>query len=41
MHRDIESFSQALRAALREDPDVGVVGKMRDIETICLALTAD
>ena len=37
MHRDIESFSQALR----EDPDVGVVGKMRYLETICLALTAD
>jgi Tfp pilus assembly pilus retraction ATPase PilT len=41
MHRDIKSFSQALRAALRENPDVIGVGKMRDLETICLALTAD
>lgn len=35
-----KSFSQALRAALREDPDVILVGEMRDLETISLALTA-
>lgn len=35
-----ESFADALRAALREDPDVILVGEMRDIETIRLALTA-
>jgi twitching motility protein PilT len=34
------SFSNALRAALREDPDVIVVGEMRDLETISLAVTA-
>jgi twitching motility protein PilT len=34
------SFSNALRAALREDPDVIVVGEMRDLETISLAITA-
>jgi twitching motility protein PilT len=34
------SFSNALRAALREDPDVIMVGEMRDVETIQLALTA-
>jgi twitching motility protein PilT len=34
------SFSEALRAALREDPNVVLVGEMRDIETIGLALTA-
>jgi twitching motility protein PilT len=34
------SFSMALRAALREDPDVILVGEMRDLETIELALTA-
>ena len=34
------SFSEALRAALREDPDVILVGEMRDLETISLALTA-
>jgi twitching motility protein PilT len=34
------SFSTALRAALREDPDVILVGEMRDLETISLALTA-
>jgi len=38
--RDTSSFSQALRAALREDPDVILVGEMRDLETISLALTA-
>ena len=35
-----KSFHQALRAALREDPDVILVGEMRDLETISLALTA-
>lgn len=35
-----KSFHQALRAALREDPDVVLVGEMRDLETISLALTA-
>jgi twitching motility protein PilT len=34
------SFSNALRSALREDPDVILVGEMRDLETISLALTA-
>jgi twitching motility protein PilT len=34
------SFSNALRSALREDPDVVLVGEMRDLETIALALTA-
>ena len=35
-----DSFNDALRAALREDPDVIMVGEMRDLETIRLALTA-
>jgi twitching motility protein PilT len=35
-----DSFANALRAALREDPDVILVGEMRDLETIQLALTA-
>lgn len=34
------SFSNALRAALREDPDIILVGEMRDLETISLAITA-
>lgn len=34
------SFNQALRAALREDPDILLVGEMRDLETIRLAITA-
>lgn len=38
--RDTLSFSKALRSALREDPDIILVGEMRDIETIHLALTA-
>lgn len=38
--RDSPSFSAALRSALREDPDVILVGEMRDLETIRLALTA-
>ncbi len=37
---DTRSFSAALRAALREDPDVILVGEMRDLETIQLAITA-
>ena len=43
-HREVgkqtKSFSNALRAALREDPDVILVGELRDLETIGLALTA-
>jgi len=38
--RDTDSFESALRAAMREDPDVIMVGEMRDLETIRLALTA-
>lgn len=38
--QDTRSFGNALRAALREDPDVILVGEMRDLETIRLALTA-
>jgi twitching motility protein PilT len=38
--RDTLSFSSALRASLREDPDVILVGELRDLETIQLALTA-
>lgn len=38
--RDTKSFSTALRAALREDPDVIYIGEMRDLETIQLAITA-
>ena len=38
--RDVDSFSNALRSALREDPDVILVGEMRDYETISLAMTA-
>ncbi len=38
--RHTESFARALRAALREDPDVIVIGELRDFETISLALTA-
>ena len=37
--RDTLSFTDALRAALREDPDVVLVGEMRDLETIALTLT--
>lgn len=40
VHRDTHSFSQALRSALREDPDIILVGELRDLETIRLALTA-
>ena len=38
--RDTYSFSNALRSALREDPDIILVGEMRDLETIRLAMTA-
>lgn len=40
VHRDTHDFNNALRSALREDPDVILVGEMRDLETIRLALTA-
>ncbi|WP_131668781.1 type IV pilus twitching motility protein PilT [Psychrobacter pygoscelis] len=40
VHRDTLGFEAALRSALREDPDVILVGEMRDLETIRLALTA-
>ncbi|MGF1546914.1 MAG: type IV pilus twitching motility protein PilT [Thiotrichales bacterium] len=40
VHRDTHSFNAALRSALREDPDTILVGEMRDLETIRLALTA-
>ncbi len=38
--RDTETFASALKAALREDPDVIYIGEMRDLETIQLAITA-
>jgi twitching motility protein PilT len=38
--QDAESFAAALKAAMREDPDVILVGEMRDLETISLAITA-
>jgi twitching motility protein PilT len=38
--RDTENFGSALRAALREDPDVILIGEMRDLETISMAITA-
>lgn len=40
VRRHTESFERALRAALREDPDIIMVGEMRNLETISLALTA-
>jgi twitching motility protein PilT len=40
VHRDTLGFSEALRSALREDPDIILVGELRDLETIELALTA-
>lgn len=40
VHRDTHSFEASLRSALREDPDVILVGELRDKETISLALTA-
>jgi twitching motility protein PilT len=38
LHADTQSFNQALRAALREDPDVVLIGEMRDLETMEAAL---
>ena len=40
VHRDTHGFDAALRSALREDPDIILVGELRDLETIRLALTA-
>ena len=40
VHRDTKSFNNALRSALREDPDVILVGELRDLETIRLAMSA-
>jgi len=40
VHRDTLGFNEALRSALREDPDTILVGELRDLETIRLALTA-
>lgn len=40
VHRDTHGFSAALRSALREDPDIILVGELRDLETIKLALEA-
>ena len=40
VHRDTLGFSEALRSALREDPDIILVGEMRDLETIQLAVSA-
>ncbi len=40
LHEDTHSFENALKSALREDPDVILVGELRDLETIRLAMTA-
>src|SRR3546814_10702633 len=40
VHRDTHGFNEALRSALREDPDYILVGELRDLEIIRLALTA-
>lgn len=40
VHRHTHGFNEALRSALREDPDIILVGEMRDLETIRLAMTA-
>jgi len=40
VHKDTLGFAEALRSALREDPDIILVGELRDLETIRLALTA-
>ncbi len=40
IHTDVDSFATAIRGALREDPDVILVGEMRDYETISAAVTA-
>ena len=39
LHHDTDSFGNSLRAVLREDPDVVLIGEMRDLETISMALT--
>jgi len=40
VHKDVPSFAEAIRRALRQDPDVILVGEMRDLETIQAAITA-
>jgi twitching motility protein PilT len=40
VHRDTHSFNNALRSSLREDPDIILVGELRDLETIRLAISA-
>jgi twitching motility protein PilT len=40
LHVDVQSFAEAIRRALRQDPDVILVGEMRDLETIEAAITA-
>jgi twitching motility protein PilT len=40
VHQDVPSFAAALRSAMREDPDIILVGEMRDFETISAAITA-
>ncbi len=40
VRRDVDRFATALKASLREDPDVIMVGEMRDLETISMAITA-
>jgi len=40
LHKDTHSFDNALKSALREDPDIILVGELRDLETIRLAMTA-
>jgi twitching motility protein PilT len=40
VHHDVTNFSEALRRALRQDPDVILMGEMRDLETIGAAITA-
>lgn len=40
IHKDSKSFDDSLKSALREDPDIILIGEMRDIETIKLAITA-
>ena len=39
VHNDVPSFAEAIRRALRQDPDIILVGEMRDLETMALALT--
>ncbi|MBI3410576.1 MAG: type IV pilus twitching motility protein PilT [Planctomycetes bacterium] len=40
VHSHTESFANALRAALREDPDIIMIGEMRDLETVSIAITS-